>query len=407
MELKKRLAQLHHLHPNPARSGSEQQPLERQREQLKEAGFRRRRCGDQEYWLRFQRMALPANPHPPANGVDEGLRSVGQRIMDVDRWQLSERYLAFIDTETTGLRPGSGNLAFLLGVSFHRRGKWHSYQFFLHQYASERVMLRKFWQLVSVFKTVVSYNGRSFDLPLLKSRLRMAEAPEIDLDAIPHLDLMPIARRMYKGLPSRFRLQDLEKNILGFARPHDLPGAQIPAVYFAFQSRGEASQIAQVAEHHYQDMLTLFLLFRRMVSDLSAKESLPLLRNLVILSVKIRDHSLGAQLLAEGRDQRVMADLLWGEVSRQKELADALVAIFRRNGQFEKSVQIWRTLAPKIPEYYWRLSLFCERSRRDYSAAITFLESWYARMRLELDKQALHRYQQRKGRLLRRLSYEE
>jgi uncharacterized protein YprB with RNaseH-like and TPR domain len=171
------------------------------------------------------------------------------RTLPPHRW-------AFLDTETTGLAGGSGTYAFLIGVGRITRDGFAVRQFFMREYAEERSILAALEAHLNEFDVLITYNGKSYDQPLLETRYLMARhrAPFARLG---HLDLLHGARRLWKLRLATCRLMQLEEQILGVYREGDLPGELIPYVYFEYLRSREAQRLVPIFHHNAMDILTL------------------------------------------------------------------------------------------------------------------------------------------------------
>jgi uncharacterized protein YprB with RNaseH-like and TPR domain len=163
---------------------------------------------------------------------------------------------AFLDTETTGLAAGSGTYAFLIGVGRITADGFRVRQFFMREYAEERSMLLALQAHLEDFDVLVSYNGKSYDLPLLETRYRMNRMQPW-ITSLPHLDVLHGARRIWKLRIENCRLMQLEEQILGFCREGDIPGELIPYIYFEFVRSREACRVVPVLHHNAIDILSL------------------------------------------------------------------------------------------------------------------------------------------------------
>lgn len=169
-----------------------------------------------------------------------------------------ERLLCF-DTETTGLAGGVGTRAFMIGVASWAAQRLRVRQLYLTALAGEAAMLETFAGWLDEATVLVSYNGKSYDAPLLKGRYRLNRLAQ-PLDGLPHLDWLHPVRRRYRGTLPNCRLATVEREVLGIVREDDLPGAEAPGAWLAFL-RGESSaNLARVLEHNRQDVLTLMRL---------------------------------------------------------------------------------------------------------------------------------------------------
>ncbi len=170
----------------------------------------------------------------------------------------------FFDLDTTGLSGGAGTLAFLVGCGwFETDGAFVTRQFLLARHADERPLLDTVAGELSRAGALVSFNGKSFDAPLLESRFQYHRLPWIG-GATPHIDVLHPARRFWKD-GDGCSLQALERQLLGVRRVGDVPGFEIPARYFQFVRSGDARPLAAVLEHNRLDLLTLAALTARLL----------------------------------------------------------------------------------------------------------------------------------------------
>lgn len=158
----------------------------------------------------------------------------------------------FLDTETTGL---AGNMVFLLGVMRVAGTGAVLTQVLARDYREERALLERWRGLVAGARRLVTFNGKSFDLPTLRDRLGLhgIEVPP----EMPHVDLLHHARRRWAGAVPDCRLQTLEWLVCGRRRTGDIPGEEIGAVYHEFVRTGRAEDIFVVLRHNALDILTL------------------------------------------------------------------------------------------------------------------------------------------------------
>lgn len=171
----------------------------------------------------------------------------------------------FLDTETTGLR-GAGTVAFLVGLGFVEEDAFVVRQLLMRDYPEEARLLQMVADTLSRFDCVVTFNGKSFDMPLLRDRFRMARVDYIWRD-LPHIDLMHIARRIWKARLGSCTLGALEERILAIKRGSDIPGSEVPERYFRYLKSGDFSLLEDVLQHNEQDVRTLALLLRH-VADI-------------------------------------------------------------------------------------------------------------------------------------------
>jgi hypothetical protein len=132
-------------------------------------------------------------------------------------------------------------------------------QFLITSFAAESVLLRNLNSLVSPQQRLVSYNGKSYDLPLLATRYRM-QGVKHSLEEMEHLDLLHPVRRLYSRRWENCRLTTVERHMLGFHRKDDLPGAEAPEAWFSWLQRGDGERLIKVVEHNRQDLLSLAMI---------------------------------------------------------------------------------------------------------------------------------------------------
>jgi uncharacterized protein YprB with RNaseH-like and TPR domain len=163
---------------------------------------------------------------------------------------------AFLDTETTGLAGGTGTYAFLIGVGSIEPAGFRLRQFFMRDYGEEASLLRRLSEYLAQFDVLITYNGKTYDQPLLETRFRMARAPH-PFERLAHLDLLFGARRLWKLRLESCRLVELENRILGVEREGDLPGEMIPYYYFEYLRSQQAFRLVPIFHHNAIDILSL------------------------------------------------------------------------------------------------------------------------------------------------------
>jgi len=166
------------------------------------------------------------------------------------------RQLLHFDTETTGLAGGTGTRAFMIGAADWHDGGFRIRQLTLTTMAAETAMLRTFASWIGADTTLVSYNGKCYDAPLLATRYRLARLPN-PLAGLGHLDLLHPVRRHWKGQWENCRLATAERQLLGVVREDDLPGSEAPAAWLTYLRGGSAANLRRVAQHNAQDLKSL------------------------------------------------------------------------------------------------------------------------------------------------------
>ena len=179
----------------------------------------------------------------------------------------------FLDTETTGLSGGTGTVAFLVGLAWRDGDGLTFVQYFLCDFNQESALLWAVGQCVRDAGVLVSYNGRSFDWPLLQTRLVMRRADPA-WPSPPHLDLLTLARRIFKPRLPDCALQTIEQAVLDLHRADDLPGTLIPGRYFGWLRNGDPRVLDPVFTHNRQDVLSMAVLLARFESVLRNGDNL-------------------------------------------------------------------------------------------------------------------------------------
>lgn len=185
----------------------------------------------------------------PEGGDVLPLHGIGQDAIARDR------LLAF-DTETTGLAGGTGTRAFMIGAADWRGGGLRIRQLCITRLAAEEAMLRAFAGWLDAETVLVSYNGKSYDRPLLSTRYRLARLPDPVLERC-HVDLLHPVRRRYRGVWANCRLATAERELLGVLREDDLPGAEAPGAWLSYLRGGSAAKLRRVGLHNAQDLRSL------------------------------------------------------------------------------------------------------------------------------------------------------
>ena len=164
------------------------------------------------------------------------------------------RRLLFLDAETTGLAGGTGTYAFLVGAAWLEDDRLVLTQHFMRDFDEEPALLAALRPLLERASGLVTFNGATFDLPLLETRFLMTRRR---WPTLPHLDLLRPARRVWNACLADCRLATLEREVVGVVREDDIAGGLIPALYFDFLRSRRAAPLGRVLAHNRDDILTL------------------------------------------------------------------------------------------------------------------------------------------------------
>ncbi len=282
----------------------------------------------------------------------------------------------FLDTETSGLAGGTGTWAFLCGLlRFDGHGLLLR-QYLLARLDAEHAYLEAIGEEFQSAGLLITYNGKSFDAPLLITRLRLAGL-STTLEGKGHLDLLHPMRRAFARVWPDCRLVTAEQRLLGFARQGDLTGGEAPAAWLAWLRRGEVEPLAGVLRHNCWDLLSLPAL------------TLPLSRSFVDPASTGADaHSVARFHLARG-DTGLAFELL---CANRDGLGPAalmeLARMHRRRGDWSAAGTIWERLAEQgVPEALEAQAKFLEHRKRDYAKAL----EWTSRLPVGHDRERRRR----------------
>ena len=256
---------------------------------------------------------------------------------------LSHQDLLFLDTETTGL-AGSGTIAFMVGAAFFEDEAFVVRQYFLRDHGDEPAMLILLADLLASRPVVVTFNGRSFDLPLLDTRYLMNRMDDRvgDLRRRPHVDLLPPSRRLWRSRLSSCSLSSLEESVLGIHRTHeDVPGWAIPGLYLDYLRSGDASELLRVFYHNRIDMLSMVTLAERIIRQFSrpANGDEPL----DVLSLARWQIALGMPADAEANLRQLLVDDI--SLGVYKQALGQLAWLLKSRDRRAEAVPLWQQLA--------------------------------------------------------------
>ncbi len=274
-----------------------------------------------------------------------------------------ERIL-YLDTETTGLGGGAGTVAFEIGLGWETSEGFAIRQLVMRDYPEERWLLRETEALLSRFDAVCTFNGSTFDLPLLRSRFLMNRMDPACLD-LPHIDLVHIARRVFRLRLGHCNLGRLEEVILGQPRQGDLPGSEVPQRFFTYLKTGEFGLLEEVLAHNEQDVASMCVLLRHMVRCYANPELLGHAEDLLSMGAAL-EHGRHA---AEAR--RCYQLIPAGRLHAMGQLR--LAANLRRSGARGDAKEVWLGMIRRREggaQPYIELAKHYEHVERDIPAAL-------------------------------------
>jgi uncharacterized protein len=291
-----------------------------------------------------------------------------------------ERVL-YLDTETTGLAGGTGTYAFLVGIGHFSDGGFRLRQYFQTDFGQEGAILRALADYLTGFDALVTFNGKTFDLPLLETRLTLNGLhrridPGRGVRELPHLDLLHPARRVYRDRFGSCRLGELERQVLGLERHEDVPGGEIPALYFRYVRTRRFRAVLPVFEHNALDVLSLVTLAAHLC-DLfgggarSAEDRFSIAR------------TCEADGLPEAAVAGYRAALEIGlPAASQQQCEQRLSLLLRRLLRYSEAASLWETVAARPSNRqlypYVELAKYHERVTHDFASARTAAQNGLA-----------------------------
>jgi uncharacterized protein YprB with RNaseH-like and TPR domain len=177
-----------------------------------------------------------------------------------------------VDLETCGF---SGSAVFLIGLVYSHRGKLFINQLLARDYSEERAILGGFWQRMMGQRVLVSFNGKSFDWPMIQDRTALHRLDFELPDEFVHCDILHHARRRWRDQLPDCRLQTLEQRLCGRHRAGDIPGARVPETYHRYVRSGEGREMQLVLHHNLLDLITLVQLAAQLLDECPKRKGLP------------------------------------------------------------------------------------------------------------------------------------
>ncbi len=288
---------------------------------------------------------------------------------------------AFLDTETSGLSGGTGTYAFMVGIGRFVDDQFQLRQFFMRDPAEEPAMLEAIASFLAPAQALVTFNGKAFDAPLLTTRYRLHHIP-VPYEGYSHLDLLPLARRLWRDRLESRALKYLEQHVLGLTRSsEEVPGYEIPWLYFDYLRTGDARPLVGVFYHNAMDVVAMAALLTHV--------------NAVMQNPYAGHVEYGLDFIALGK---LFEDLgHWEEAARLFERgleldpsgtgrglteADFSLAVKRlsilqkRRGDFEEAVRLWESAAANGHIYaHIEMAKYYEHQCRDVKNALKWTRS--------------------------------
>lgn len=281
-----------------------------------------------------------------------------------EHWDVER--LLFLDTETTGLSGGAGTIAFEIGVGYVEGQDMVIRQYVMRDYSEEAAMLADLAQLIKRFNTLVTFNGKAFDIPLIDSRMIMQRI-HLQLSELPHFDLLHACRRVYKLRLRRCNLAALEEAVFGEAREDDLPGAMVPQRYFDYLKTREFALLEDVLRHNLKDVQSLAALTGHLCSVFREPEQLTYPEDLF---------SVGRTLERGGRTNKARECYrILGHSSLSSKAHMHLAVSYKKEKDWQEALDYWKTMIAHGEGGSWpyvEAAKYYEHVRKDISKALSY-----------------------------------
>lgn len=279
----------------------------------------------------------------------------------------------FLDTETSGLAGGTGTYAFLIGIGKFTNAGFRLAQYFMRDPFEEPAQLAAVLGALSDSEVLVTYNGKSFDVPLLNTRyISNGEPPP--LNSFVHIDLLHHARRLWRDRLESRTLGSIEDNILGAYRTEeDIPGWMVPTIYFDYIKTGDARPLTSVLYHNAMDILSLASLLNHISTILDDPHGGLVEHGVDLIAMgkvfeDMGEFNAAAECYSRGLNLELPTDIHRQAVYRWSIME-------KRRENIEKSIKLWQDAAEYEELYaHEELAKVFEHKIKDYSQAIYWTE---------------------------------
>jgi uncharacterized protein len=323
--------------------------------QILGASAKTNQCGDHlslHCWF-----GEPARFAPDLRALQLLVPDAPEEVADSEQW-------IFLDTETTGLAGGSGTYAFLVGIAWWEGGGLEVEQLFMREFSEERSLLSALAERLAERRVLITFNGKSFDWPLLETRYRMSRKIAFPTP-LAHLDFLHPARNLWRLRLGSVRLSQLERHVLGWDRGADLMSDLIPRIYLDFIRGAPPERLIPVFHHNQMDLRGLAGLSSRILALLGDAETQGQ-DGLELFGVSRICERRGDATRARKLYERSIASVLPIETDRAARRSLARLA--KRDGDFAVACDLWRNASGNSRqgyEAYEQLAIYHEHKARD------------------------------------------
>jgi uncharacterized protein YprB with RNaseH-like and TPR domain len=344
--------------------------------QLLGAAARRNRFGEHLGLRRWFAETIDCAP-PDGHLRNDALRllapGLADEVADPTQW-------LFLDTETTGLCGGTGTYPFLVGIAWWDAGGLEVEQLFMREHSEEHSLLVELAERMAERRVLVTFNGKSFDWPLLETRYRMTRKIRVPTPHA-HLDFLHPARNLWRLRLGSVRLAELERHVLGWNRGADVMSELIPSLYFDFLRGGPPEPLIPIFHHNQMDLRGLAGLSSRVLSLFANAEN----------QSKDALELFGLSRICERRGESARARLLFERsidgdlpVETARMARRSLAVIARREKDFARAGELWKSMLGSTREgfeAYEQLAIYYERYAKEPAEAVVVTRKALAELR--------------------------
>jgi len=338
-------------------------------------------CHEENYDRDHQHGKKPIQPSEPISTLCRWANARTYSIEDLEDF-------IFLDTETSGLAGGTGTYAFEVGLGRFTEDGFRLAQFFMRHPGEEAALLAGISRFVDGMKAVVTYNGKSFDIPLLNTRYTLMgmTSPFPNTD---HFDLLPLARRLWRIRLESRTLSNVENKILGVERgDEEVPGYLIPEMYFEYLKNQDARPMAGIFYHNAIDILSLAGLLSHMAFLLHNPHSTKIQHGEDVVALARFFESMGEidqaeSLYRKALQSDLIEDLYWDTLER-------FSFLLKRKADWDSAIGLWEIAAENGALYaFEELAKYYEHRDKDLQLA----ENWTSKGITILEKGHLPAYE--------------
>lgn len=302
--------------------------------------------------------------------IDQHLAELGSPYRELP----SPQHLLFFDTETTGLGVGTGNVPFMIGYGYLQDDSFVVEQLFIRNPAEEYGALSYLRGLLDRYSHIITYNGRSFDWPVLMNRFVLERLPAPQ--DLAQIDLLYPARSIWRDSLPSCRLGVVEEMKLGYHRGPDLPGSEAPVRYVQYLSSRRVEDVEEIFLHNERDICSLAgltVLFQQLISGTSRAANRVVAEDGIKVAIWLDKHG------HRTRARETLIAALHQETITRSQLLEA-AALWKRWREYDRAAVLWKIYCRKSAgtlhavEPMIELAIYYEHRVRDVESALMWAD---------------------------------